>query len=172
MMLTKDELIAALHTEIRVLLHLASKVDESRQDYRPSAKQRSTLELLRYLAIMGPIHARTVRAETFDMSAFAGDLNTSEARANTWTLDQTTAEIAKLPALFTETIGSCTDADLRATINLFGQNASRGSMFVGLLLTHYAAYRMQLFLYLKASGQPELNTMNLWVGCDGAMPGG
>ena len=32
------------------------------------------------------------------------------------------------------------------------------------------AYRMQLFLYLKACGREELNTMNLWVGMDQPMP--
>jgi len=33
-----------------------------------------------------------------------------------------------------------------------------------------AAYRTQLFLYLKACGRDELNTMNLWVGVDAPMP--
>ena len=49
MVLTKDELIAALQKEVRILLHLTSKIDRAQLDYRPSAKQRSTLELLRYL---------------------------------------------------------------------------------------------------------------------------
>jgi hypothetical protein len=34
-----------------------------------------------------------------------------------------------------------------------------------------AAYRTQLFLYLKASGRDELNTMNLWAGVDDAAAG-
>jgi hypothetical protein len=29
---------------------------------------------------------------------------------------------------------------------------------------------MQLFLYLKACGRDELNTMNLWVGVDAPIP--
>jgi hypothetical protein len=49
---------------------------------------------------------------------------------------------------------------------MFGSKGSRGSMIVNLVLCHYAAYRMQLFLYLKASGREELNTMNLWAGMD------
>jgi hypothetical protein len=49
---------------------------------------------------------------------------------------------------------------------MFGQKASRGLWIVRLVLSHYTAYRMQLFLYLKASGREELNTMNLWVGMD------
>ena len=51
---------------------------------------------------------------------------------------------------------------------MFGRKASRGSTIVSLVLSHYAAYRMQLFLYLKACGREELNTMNLWVGRDAA----
>jgi hypothetical protein len=46
MVITKDELIASLQHEVRVLLHLASKVDPAKLDYRPTAKQRSLLELL------------------------------------------------------------------------------------------------------------------------------
>ena len=38
------------------------------------------------------------------------------------------------------------------------------------VLGQLAAYRMQLFLYLKACGREELNTMNLWVGTDVSMP--
>ena len=48
MVLTKSELIASLQNEVRILLHLASKIDRAQLDYRPTPKQRSTLELLRY----------------------------------------------------------------------------------------------------------------------------
>ena len=54
MVLTKNELIESLQHEVRVLLHLASKIDRSMLDYRPTPKQRSTLELLKYLSLMGP----------------------------------------------------------------------------------------------------------------------
>ena len=54
MVLTKEELISSLQNEVRILLHLASKVDRNQLDYRPTPKQRSTIELLRYLTIMGP----------------------------------------------------------------------------------------------------------------------
>jgi hypothetical protein len=51
---------------------------------------------------------------------------------------------------------------------MFGRKASRGSLIVNLVLCHYAAYRMQLFLYLKACGREELNSRNLWTGMDAA----
>ena len=36
----------------------------------------------------------------------------------------------------------------------------------------HAAYRTQLFLYLKANGRDELNTFNLWGGIDRTMQAG
>ena len=48
MVLTKSELIASLQNEVRILLHLASKIDRGMLDYRPTPKQRSIIELLQY----------------------------------------------------------------------------------------------------------------------------
>ena len=50
MVLTKTELVASLQNEARLLLHLAGKVDRAKLDYRPTPKQRSTIELLKYLS--------------------------------------------------------------------------------------------------------------------------
>ena len=54
MVLTKPELIESFQNEVHILLHLAGKVEPAMHDYRPTAGQRSTLELLRYLTVMGP----------------------------------------------------------------------------------------------------------------------
>lgn len=166
MVLTKDELIGALKDEIRILLHLASKVDPQRLDYRPAAKQRSTLELLQYLTIVGPIHLRTIASGVFSMEAWRDTWRDQQKAASARGFEETTQEIARLNELFGEVIGVLSDDDLRAPIEMFGRKASRGLWIVRLVLGHYTAYRMQLFLYLKASGREELNTMNLWVGMD------
>ena len=70
MVLTKDELKGLLQNEVRILLHLAGKIDRNKLDYRPTAKQRSTLELLQYLVTMGPILLRAIKAGAFDQAAF------------------------------------------------------------------------------------------------------
>ncbi|MCU1275763.1 MAG: hypothetical protein JWO48_3194 [Bryobacterales bacterium] len=168
MVLTKDELIKSLQSEVRILLHLISKVKPTKLDYRPTAKQRSMLELLQYMVIVGPIHLRAVMAGAFDMDAWRNTWRTQEAGAKAMNLEEVKEAIGKQPALFAELLGSCSDADLRANIEMFGSKASRGSMIVSLVLCHYTAYRMQLFLYLKGCGREELNTMNLWVGKDAA----
>lgn len=53
MVLTKAELISCLQHEVHVLVHLCGKVQPAMIDYRPTPKQRSTIELLRYLTAVG-----------------------------------------------------------------------------------------------------------------------
>jgi hypothetical protein len=115
---------------------------------------------------MGPIHAGAIQAGVFDLDAWRDAWRAGEAAAKAMSLEQARDEIGKQPALFAELLGSCSDADLREEIEMFGSKASRGSWIVNLVLCHYVAYRMQLFLYLKACGHEELNTVNLWVGMD------
>ena len=47
---------------------------------------------------------------------------------------------------------------------MFGTPMSRGAFIVNLVLSGSAAYRTQIFLYLKACGREELSTANLWGG--------
>ena len=91
MVLTKEELISALQNEVRILLHLASKVDRSQLDYRPTPKQRSTIELLRYLTIMGPSLIPAIKTGAFDGAAFGA----AQAAANAMNFDQVLAAIEK-----------------------------------------------------------------------------
>jgi len=166
MVLTRQEVIIALQNEVRLVLHLASKIEPRMLDYRPSAKQRSLLELMQYLVVMAPAQLVTIVAGDFTMEGFRARWQPAEAAAKAMNLEQAKAAIAKQCDLFAELIGQCTDAALRAEVEMFGSRASRGLWIVRLPLCHYSAYRMQLFLYLKAAGRGELNTMNLWAGTD------
>jgi hypothetical protein len=167
MVLTKDELIGSLQNEVRILLHLAGKIDRNKLDYRPTPKQRSTVELLQYLVVMGPMLIRGIRAGSFDVPAW--EKATAEAKAMNF--DQILASIEKQRGIYADLLGGFSEADFRADVNLFGSgNSSKGSVLVNLVLAGHAAYRTQLFLYLKACGRDELNTMNLWGGVDAPMP--
>jgi hypothetical protein len=170
MILTKDDLLAALDNETNLWLHLISKAAPEQQNYRPSPEQRSTLELLRYMSILGPHNLKGVLAETRDLQQWVDRFRKADEVAQTYTWDQAVAEIAKQPQFYRENLSDYPDHKLREEIEMFGDKMSRGLWLTYLTLCHYAAYRMQLFLYLKASGRPELNTMNLWAGKDGVMP--
>jgi len=169
MVLTKDELMGRLQHEVKILLHLVSEVDPAKLDYRPAPKQRSLGELLKYLTVFVPIHLRTIKAGILDMDAWREAWQTEEQAAQPRSLSEIRDAIAKQPDFFSELVKPLTDAELRAEMEMFGHRASRGEWLVWMVLCHYVAYRMQLFLYLKACGREELSTTDLWVGV-GALP--
>ena len=163
MVMTKPELVSALQNEVRILLHLASKIDRAHLEYRPTPKQRSIVEVLKYLSMMGPALVQAAKAGAFDGAAWTA----AEQAAAAQSYDQTLAAIAAQPATYAALLAGVSDDDLRAEIDPFGAGkSSRGAFLVTQVLCGCAAYRTQLFLYLKACGREELNTWNLWVGMD------
>ena len=167
MVFTKAELIGSLQHEVHVLLHLASKIDRSTLDYRPTPKQRSTIELLRYLSIMGPGLVQAGKAGAFDAAAWGKTMEAANARD----LDATIAAIAAHKDAYVSLLGGMSDAAFRVEIEMFGRKTTRGAFMVNSILSGCAAYRTQLFCYLKSCGRDELNTMNLWAGVYAPMPG-
>jgi hypothetical protein len=156
-MLTVDGFIANWKKESRICINLAGKIPPGGLDYRPTAGQRSTLELMRYLSY-GPYNA--VRR------TLAGD----------WNLGRPTAEVvAGMPASdFAEKMAwqaEAVDRELRATPMTdlltkemtfpWGETLKRGEA----LMTPFrwlVGYKMQLFLYLKAAGNLHLGTGDVW----------
>jgi hypothetical protein len=162
MVLTKSELIASLRHEVHILLHLAGKIDPPMLDYRPTPKQRSTIELLKYLSVMGPALVQAIKAGRFDPASWTAAEQAAAARD----YEQTLAALRAHSDEYATLLGDMADADFRGEIEMFGQKATRGSLIVNFVLCGCAAYRTQLFLYLKACGREELSTMNLWAGVD------
>ena len=67
--------------------------------------------------------------------------------------------------LYETLLADLSDDTLRTEIDNFdGSKTSRGVFIVKYVLSGHAAYRTQLFLYLKSCGCDELNTRNLWGG--------
>lgn len=162
MVLTKAELIGSLQNEVRILRHLVGKVDQTSLDYRPTSKQRSTNELLQYLTIMGPELIKAAKAGGFDPASWTAAAEAAKGRS----LEQTKAAIASCGDTYVSLLADVTDADFRREIEMFGNRTTLGAFIINLVLGGHAAYRTQLFLYLKSCGREELNTMNLWAGMD------
>ncbi len=161
MVLTKPELIGALQNEVRILLHLAGKIEPAMLGYRPTPKQRSTIELLRYLSIMGPQLVQAAKSG-FNPDGWTKASTEADARNFEQILDAIRAHSDTYASL----LADWTDTDFRTEIEMFGNKTTRGAFIVNLVLGGSAAYRTQLFLYLKANGREELGTMNLWGGVD------
>ncbi len=162
MVLTKSELLGSLQHEVRILLHLAGKIDRAKIDYRPTAQQRSIIELLKYLTVMGPALVQAAKSGGFDPAAWTAAEKAAAARD----LDQTIAALAQHSEVYASLLADMSDEDFRRPIEMFGNRTTVGAFIVNLVLGGCAAYRTQLFVYLKACGREELSTMNLWAGVD------
>jgi hypothetical protein len=169
MVLTKDELIAAFHKEVRIFVHLISKVDPAKTGYRPSAKQRSVLELVQYMTVMAPAMSESIKGGLFTQEAMGPIWGPRDAASKAMNWEQAVAAVGRQGDEMARMLAPWTDAEMRSEINMFGNVSTRGAALVNMVLCGYAAYRMQLFLYLKGMGREELNTINLWGGADGQM---
>jgi len=165
MVLTQQELIGVLRHEIHVLTHLCTKIQPEMVDYRPTPKQRSTIELLRYLTVMGPALVPSIKAGAFDANLWTS----LDARAKEMSFTEIEKDLAGQADFYATAIGAFTSEELRGEIELFGNKCTRGVALINFVVAGHAAYRTQLFCYLKSCGREELNTMNLWAGVDGAM---
>jgi len=162
MVLNKSELINALQHETRILAHLATKTDPAMLNYRPTPKQRSLLEWFQYLSMMGRNMVNDGRAGTFNVEGWKA----SEKAALAMNFDETVAAIKALGDFYGKSISEMTDDDFRRQVTFFGNTQSLGGFFVNTILAGHAAYRAQIFQYLKSCGRTDLTTMNLWAGMD------
>ena len=160
--MTKQQLIGSLQNEIHILLHLCSKVKPEMLDYRPTPKQRSTIELLRYLTVMGPVLVPSIKAGAFLVDQWTA----GTAAADALDFEGILKSLESQSAFYAEAISAFTEEELQTEIEMFGAKFLRGPMLVTMVLSGHAAYRTQLFCYLKSCGREELGTSNLWMGMD------
>ena len=160
-MLTKDQFLTMLDGEFAIIRHLAGKLSEADMDYRPSEKQRSVRELLQYMSMIFVATAETLAtgdATTFQRYA---ELSTEVTLGN---FDE---HMASQAAKLRELVTAMTEAQLAEEVMIWGK-MSRAIYLVN-LIKFAAAYKTQLFTYMKQNGHTTLNTMNLWAGKDGEM---
>jgi hypothetical protein len=111
---------------------------------------------------MGPALIEAAKAGSFDAARWTA----AEMGAKALDFDGALAAIAAHKDTYAQLLSGMTDEDFRTEITMFGHPTTRGAFIVNLVLAGCAAYRTQLFLYLKACGREELGTTNLWAGVD------
>ena len=159
-MYTKAQFLESMAHEVKVIKHLIGKIPEGSLDYRPTEKQRSTLELLQYLPhIFGTIPLNLAKQEW---------ANAQEQMGSTkdMSVEQVSAELDRQLAQLNEFYAEYSDKDLQEKEGLlpFGVKMPLGQGLIDYPLKFASAYRMQLFLYLKSNGRTELGTPNCWFG--------
>lgn len=162
-MISKPQFLDSCLNEIRIINHLYEKVTPEMLSYRPSEKQRSTLELLQYLSHFAKLEAGAIY-EGKAIGHFAEAMKEAYQMPADKFLSAMDEQTQELKNVFAK----ITNAQLEESVDLFGRGQSqpRALWFLNLVLKSLTAYKMQLFLYLKACGVTNINTSNLWRGED------
>ena len=161
-MLNTEELKSALSDEIRIIRHLATKVDPAKLDWRPTEGQRSTKELLRYLALVGIGPVKAMLAG--DWAVIGG----MDEKLEGMGLEGFDAAMESQERELHADVDGLGDSGLveREGKMPWGDSLPMGKAIFTTSLRFLCAYRMQLFLYIKQSGAHELGTSNAWLGMD------
>jgi len=157
-MISKEQYIDALVLEMNIMKHLAEKVTEEQMSHKPTDAQRTTGELLHYLTYI--FAAGTEGVVTGDGNAYKKYMDAPVPTRENFAelLDQEKTAVLEFLAPMTE-------ESFTEEVAMWGRTQSR-ALHLLQLLKIAAAYKMQLFLYMKQSGTTDIGTMNLWAGMD------
>lgn len=159
----KEIIIEDLKQEIKILKHLYTKITPEMLDYRPQEGMRSIKELLTYLSYCSIQVLYFYSTKESDKEKIFSGLKVlmNEAVAQPDFPSALDFQYEK----FVEMLGNISEEDLlnkKVKHGHFKEEVNLGVALQHSAFKNLSAYRMQLFLYLKLSGQKHLNTYNNW----------
>lgn len=157
-MITKEQYLESLSKELAIIKHLAEKVKPEQMSHKPTEPQRTLQELLHYLGYIFVVGAETIIAG--DKEAYS-----KYSKAEMPTIAEFLSSIDVQETRVIELVSPMTEEEMKEEIEVWGRKQSRALHLFG-LVKMAAAYKMQLFLYMKQSGTSNIGTMNLWAGMD------
>lgn len=160
-MITKDQFLANLLRECNICKHLVTKLTPESYDYRPSESQRSTIELLRYLAICGIAGTRSMASGDWGVwKEYSERVKELTPEEFPHAMDQQIDELKTFFASISEET-----LETQQAVLPWKETVPLGAALLAGPFKWITAYKMQLFLYAKANGA-AIGTANAWAGAD------
>jgi hypothetical protein len=157
-MISKEQYVSVMKKEFDIIKHLGEKVTEEQWSWKPTEGQRTMGELMHYLTYIFLMGGDSVASG--DGEAYKKYISTEAPTLSNFS-QMMDAEWEK----FLGFVNSISEEDMQTEVMMWGRNQSKAMHLLG-LLSIAAAYKTQLFLYMKQTGMEHLNTMNLWAGMD------
>ena len=161
-MLNQEQALKLIEKEINLIIQLSKNIDENLLSYRPKESMRSTQELLTYLQNC----AYGMLAYWTQSDKSMKDFFT-EMRANTPIIDLTNFEermnLQKTNLQNAFATISKEDWQNKIVAYPWGEEAPLGEALIHTGLKWLAAYKYQLFMYIKIGSDNVLSTPDAWV---------
>ena len=160
----KQHLLNSIEKEINICRRLYTKIPPDQMNFRPKEGIRSTLELLQYLGCIGSVMLTYwLQKEETDFRAFYGSImELSKTMPHEQFLTAMDEQLVSIQDLFAQ----ISDDDLFQKEITYPWSGSKDSLGEGIIATSVkwlAAYKLQLFLFIKLSGDQKLSTADAWV---------
>jgi len=161
-MFTREQLLSSMLHEVSIMKHLTTKVLPGTEGYKPTEKQRTLVELMGFLTNSTSTLLTFIR--TGDMSVF----NTADEARKLVTFENFSAKMDEEAERIKKSFSEINDEMFAEEVDIWnsGMKVPRSLHYLETVLKGMTAYRMQLFLYIKASGRADIGTSNLWMGQD------
>lgn len=157
----KQQLLQNLQREIFLLKQLAPLIEERDLDFRPAEKMRNTIELMQYLSGIGATMMRWFIKNDLTQEEWAKirEHRKTVTRENfKERLDQQMEEILMYMNMITEEDLYKKEVELPSK-----EKMVLGTAIINAPIKWLAAYRYQLFTYLKMNGRSEISTKEAWT---------
>ncbi len=158
-MLGKNDLRDCIVNEYKIMKQLLAKLPEGSEDFRISENQRSTIELVRYLSLLGPgiIHAGNDNGFQWfgENGPKVESLTLAEAPS------YFDGAIAELETLF----DGMSDEDFASkavSVEGMGDWTMQGWL-LNTLVRFVPSYKLMLFNHAKAAGNADIGTWDAWL---------
>lgn len=159
----KQQLLSNIEKEIKICRRLYTKIQPDQLDYRPKEGVRSILELLQYLSIIGStMLSYWLKNDDTDFNTFfSTKVTVSKAMQPEQFLTVMDEQMAVIKNLFDQ----ISEEDLlnREATYPWGGKESLGQAIIATSIKWLAAYKLQLFLFIKLSSNEKLATADAWV---------
>ena len=159
----KQHLLENILKEINICRRLYTKIPHDQINFRPKEGIRSILELLQYLSVIGKaMPAYWLTKDDTDFNTFFG---TAITASKAMPYEQFLAAMDEQTATIKDLFDQISDDDLinKEVVYPWGGTAPMGEAIIATSIKFMAAYKLQLFLFIKLSGDQPLATADAWA---------
>ena len=157
----KQHLLQNLQREIFLLKQLAPLIEERDLDFRPAEKMRSTIELMQYVSGIGAVMLRWFVKDDLTPEEWVKirEHRKTLTRENFKDfLDKQMEDIIMYMNMISEEDMNTKEVTLPSK-----EKMVLGTAIINAPIKWLAAYRYQLFTYLKMNGRSDISTKEAWT---------
>lgn len=159
----KDTILTAIEREINICKRLFTLLPPGSYDYKPIENTRTILELLQYLTWVG---ASSIDFYVNGTSETQGIIYTEYSRSSKEVtpgnfLERMDEQWKKIQSLMEKVDNKMLEEKI--VMVPWGEKFTMGMAIVETCIKWLAGYKMQLFLFMKMSSNPNLNTGDCWI---------